>query len=254
MDVIGGRDWSGWYQVVDGDGALSIADGVATCSSGAGTGRARLSRRVWLSPGERVDVSIMARRTAGVDATAGGMWFDWPAEGTAVDSVRIISAHWCEYRLTYIAPPTATATQYLTISIGQITSSGGTVLVHSPRIDITASSIGAPRVLACGMIKMAAGVPTLVAEYQRCGISLLAYASNTLSLTLPAGVPFYGRPLAFVQQLADTGTNALRLEPKVAGYDPATGILTIRWIDVTTGAVADAASYGTFRTQLMVVM
>jgi hypothetical protein len=104
------------------------------------------------------------------------------------------------------------------------------------------------------MIQMTAGTPTLQGQFVQMGISSLSYGSNTLSLQMRVGsTGGFTNPLPFVQMTPDTGTNALRLMPK-ADFDRTTGVCSIQFVDVTTGAVVNAATYGNFRLAVTVLV
>lgn len=249
-----GYKWWGWDRTTTGDGTLTLTDSRIECASGIGSGRARVNKRLILSPGESILFQVMARRVSGADATSGGLSIDFPGEGASVTSTRVTSSEWQEYSLRYTLPLTATEADFVMVSCGVFTSDGGEVHYQFPRVTLSNSQHGALRTWAMGMIQMTSGTPTIHTHFVQFGIVSVSYGSNTLSIqTKPGTVGGFSNPLPIVQMTTDTGTNALRLIPK-AFFDRSTGVVSVQFVDCTTGAVVDAASYGSFRLAVSVVM
>lgn len=252
MDLFAGPAWTGWVQTLSGDGTLTVTGDVLSAVSGVSTGQARIARRIWVAPGETVEVTVLGRRVSGTDANPAGMWLSFPVESTNVDSVMFTSSHWQEYSLSYTVPVTATSSAYVAVIVGHYTTSGGEIQVATPRIRVFNSYMGAPRLVALGLITMTAGSPAVHTSYQNGGIYSLAYdaGTTTLNVTLRTGAPSYAVPIFFAQMLNDAGNNAFRLHPRTGVLNQTTGVLPIQWVDATTSALANIATYGTFRFQL----
>lgn len=250
MNLSAAVDWSGFLSTISGDGTYTVTGAKLACYSGLNTGVSRASKYLKVFPGDRVKATCFARRISGADATSGGLAIDYPSVGTLVNRVRVISADWQEYAVEYSVPLTATSASYVTVSIGVFTADAGEVEFLYPQISVENSTLGAPRVFAAGLITMTAGTPSINTTFTNTGIKALAYnaGTSTLTLTISPGIAgtFGINPIFFAQMTPDAGTGALALVPRVGTFTPATGTLEIKFVNTTTGAIENVATFGTF--------
>lgn len=248
MNVPSALGWFGFRQTLSGDGAITVSGEVASVSSGAGTGSAKLERTLKLSPGERARVSVFARRISGSDSTSGGLALDFPSVGSLDNRVRVLSEEWQEYTVEYAAPFNVDDDDYLNIAIGVFTSDGGEVEFAYPRIALDNTAFGAPRLHSYGLIVVTSGTPELSTNFVHFGIKGLSYDAGTMILTvqLEPGIDTSGRrasPLFFCQTTLD---NPADIVAKPGQFDRATGELFIKFLDSNAGAYIDISGITTY--------
>lgn len=261
MDIPSAIGWvDGFVQNTSGDGAVSIgSDGVASLSSGAGTGSAYFEKIVKSTPGEVLSFSCMARRISGSDDTSGALKVEWPADSSGEESVVFVtSPEWREYEVSIAAGLANGATDHFTIAVGTFTADGGEIEVAIPRIKISGSRCGALRCHAYGLVRFNAGAPALDADYVSHGITALAYdaPTKTLSLTTPraiTGITAGAAPLLFCQVTTESAVTAYTA--KIGEFARATGVCKVKFYDMASGAEADiSAIAGQFYVSVMLVL
>jgi hypothetical protein len=245
MDVHSASRWFGFTSALSGDGAETATAEVLSLSSGVGTGSAKRTKRVKLSPGERVRFSCLARRISGSDATSGELSIDWPADGTSLrNRVRVTSSDWQDYSIEYAAPFTADDDDYAALNVGVFTSDGGQVEYAFPRIAVEGTKYGAARVFCAGMIFMDLGTPSVSSSFIMFGIRSVVYdaATKTLTVTMDPGVSGGGTqasPLFFTQVTPDASA---QIYAKAGIFDRTNGTLIVKFTSTVTGAFVDVAA------------
>lgn len=237
-----GSRWESATLAVTGAATASVLGEVLTCTSAVGES-AKITRYVRLAPGETLRFACLARRVSGVDDTAGGMLIS--VSGTK-DRIRVTNTNsFAEYVVSYTHPLTSAAAAFVGIECGVFTADAGTVQFTKPRIDIVNAQLGANRTVACGLITLAAGVPSINSGFATHGIRALAYeaAAKKLTVTMDrsSGAAF-SSPLPFAQMTYDG--NGMKVNPKPGGYNAAAGTVGIMFAD-NTGVAVDIATLGT---------
>lgn len=238
--------WKSWVQSTYGAGTISISDGVLRCSAAAGS-RAIVGKRITVNPGETVTFTVIARRISGTGDTSPRIGIDYPVDGDLVNSVAIASDDWAEYSVSYSVPLAAAQPMAVRIVCGSWLALDGDAEYLLPRIEIKNPVYGAPRVVACALIKLASSTPTIHEGYVNCGIKEVTYSTEhglivTIDpvMTMAGGIPVVGTgPLFWVGLTPDGPGNLIA---KVGGYIRDTGKVSIKLFDTTTGASVGHAS------------
>lgn len=237
------RNWANVVTAVTGAASASISGEILTCTSVVGES-AKATKFVYLLPGEILKVRCMARRTSGVDATSGKILV-FKTGGVILDFIRVVSSDWREYTLTYVHPLSQPAGASVGVEFGVFTADAGTVEFIAPSLEIDRPRIGALRTLACGLITLASGVPSINAGFTNHGIRAQAYNAGTKTLTITvdrSSGALYSSPLFFVG-MTQNG-NGIKIEPKAGSYNAVTGTVNVMFADTTTGLTVDIATLG----------
>lgn len=243
MNISSLLDWNQWTTDATGDGTISFSGGVATISSGIGTGSAKVFKSFATSPGEVYELTFMARRFSGVDGTSGSAYVDWPSETSLKDRVEVGSPQWREYKIRYAVPLTSAHGSVIQLGVGVYGSLGGSIKVASPRISVAHTPFGSLRTLAHGLLQFSGTTPSVNVNKAAGGISALEYVSADKAIYVTIGRVstngIYSHPIFFAQMTPDGASGVIKLVPKVGNYDTATGKVKVQFIDTTTGAYVD---------------
>lgn len=237
-----GRKFENAILTTTGAATAAVSGEVLTCTSVVGE-NAKAVKYVAVRPGEMLKVSFLAKRVSGVDETSGGAIIT--NSGTK-DRIRVTSEDWKEYEISYQIPQTAADAAFITVEFGVFTLDAGSVKFMRPRCEIIAAQHAGLRTIACGLIALAAGVPSVNTGFTSFGIEALSYNAGTKTLTITTektNGASYTSPLFFVGMTKDG--NGLKLEPKPGTWSPVAGTIQIQFADTTTGLVADLATLGT---------
>lgn len=244
QSVVIDRQWANVLLTATGTGAAAVSGEILTCTSIVGD-TAKATKYVQLRPGEMLKVTCMARRTSGSDDTSGRVAV-FNQSGTVVDYVRVISQDWREYVLTYVHSLVAPEGSFCGVDFGVMTADAGTVEYTKPTLEVLQPQIGALRTLACGLIVLAAGAPSINAAFTNFGLRSLSYNAGTKTLTITVDRTSganHSSPLFFVG-MTQNG-NGLKIEPKVGSYSAAAGTVQVQFADTTTGLSVDISALGT---------
>ena len=245
-------DFSDWRDFVDGDGTVSISDGIITAASTSGS-RARIRKYFNVFPGDTVEFRIWARNSASTPGVpCGNLAIDnnisSPFASDAIAGVLDVeTSEWREYVLRYSVPLDSPPAAVSCITLGVFASSSGEAQFARPSINITNSIIGTSRVLAMGLIRLDAGVPSLSDNFCHTGISALEYdsGSSTLFVTVPrvGGIAdTRSRPLGFATMTATATGDVM---PTVGNYSTTTGTFSVGFRSLVDGEFVDMAERGT---------
>lgn len=237
-----GHKWESVTTAVTGTATATISGEVLTCTSISGES-AKATRHVHLRPGETLHVSVLARRTSGVDTSSGGFLI---GNSGTVNRISVTSEDWQEYALSYSLPPTAAEALFISVEFGVFTADVGTVEYTRPRIEIAEAQQAGLRTIGCGLITLAAGTPSINTGFTSFGIRALSYdaTAKTLTITMDkTSGASYSSPLFFAGMTRDG--NGLKLEPKPGSWSAAAGTIQVQFADTTTGVTADIATLGT---------
>ncbi|MFK4794680.1 hypothetical protein [Sphingobium sp. ZW T5_29] len=246
-------DWESWADDLSGDGAMSVSSGVLTASSAAGAGSAYKTRRLTVEPGDIVTLRCMARlvSTAGISVPGGPrVGFNINTTGSSfISHSEVITEDWAMYECSAQIPLHAPSPSYARPAIGVYTDQGGEAEFTKPSIEISKGQYGTPRVMAWGLLKFDAGVPTVQTDYVRGGNIAGTYNSGTKKgvLTVPKSEGF-AQPLFFEHQYAESGKN---LRFMLDDYEP-TGTINYGFYD-KDGALVDVSAINSIYVGLMMV-
>lgn len=240
-------DISAFIQTVSAGGVISLTNKVATISAPSGEST-RIDKHILADAGCSVRCRVFARAVSG---SGGSLTIDYLPIDRGGDAIRITSTEWREYTASFTVPLNVPDNQRITFGMGKFAADAtGSAMFHSPRFEVMQTMLGAPRILGRGLIRLAAGVPSLSLAHQQDGIDALSYdaATATLSITMRQnnGAALHLSPLLFPVMTDENTTAAGRLtEARPIDYDPTTGIATIRFINGSTGAIQDVTGLGT---------
>lgn len=233
-----GSNWESITKTITGAATIVESGGVLTCTSIAGD-NAKAVKILHMKQGDMVRVSVMCRRVIGA----------LPIGGISInnlgDKARVFcdSEHWERLECSYSLPLTATDFDTVNINLGVFTSEDGSVEYADPRIDIFNSAIGQNRTIACGLIGIASGTPTVNTGFTSHGILSMSYAANELSITIPRSTgASYSSPLFFVESNGGGVAAAADLIAKQTTYSAVTGIVKIKFYDTVTNAFIDIST------------
>ena len=237
-----GRKFENAALAVTGAATAAVSGEVLTCTSVAGES-AKATKFIAVRPGETLKVSFLAKRVSGVDATSGGALITF--SGTK-DQVRVTSGDWKEYEVSYQLPQTAADAAFISVEFGVFTADSGTVKFARPCAEIIGAQHAGLRTIACGLITLAAGTPSINTGFTSFGIDALSYNAGTKTLTITTektSGALYSSPLFFAGMTRDG--NGLKLAPKPGTWAAAAGTIQVQFADTTTGLSVDIATLGT---------
>ena len=239
-----------WLSRVEDDGVLTFnTEGTTvTLSSGANTGRAYIRKFIPLNGGEYITLRFMARKISGV-VEAG---IDYPFEGANYlrNRTTIDSTEWQEYTLTAATSNTHNPVdEYVSVNIGTFSTVAGAGEFANVRIEVSGGAKGPSNTWASGLFRFRQeGTDPAFVEindnFHTNGISNVEWDAITpteLNVTIPV-VKTTGnyrlRPLFFAQLTSEYLPDVVA---KVGEYDPATGIVKIKFAN-GTGSFVDIRS------------
>jgi hypothetical protein len=235
-----GKNWESVISTTSGDGVVNITNGVLTTTSTAGS-NSKITKFLFVNPGETIRVSCMAKRLSGT--AIGGIAFS--VGGAERGRVFADKDDWSEISCEYSAPAYLSEATTLAVDVGVFTSEYGSVKYADPRIEIRNSTMGTMRSIAAGLIGVASGVPSLNTSFVTFGISNLTYNAGTQSLTFNvrrSSGASYTSPIILIGNNGGGAAGAIPIIPKQTSYDAATGLVSIKFMDVTTGAFVNIAT------------
>lgn len=237
-------------------GSYSITNGIGRIYSPASVST-KYEKSVLVGPGVTVEMKIYARSLGGA---GGAVAIDYLPLGRAGGSVSITSTEYREYAVSFTTPLSSPDNLRVTFAIGNFAAMGeGSFEFHTPRISIYDTDLGAPRILARGLILLDSGVPSLNTNYQADGIKALSYDAATASLTVTMrgndGAGMRLHPL-MIAQLTDDNTTLTgrRLHALCGRYNRDDGTAKVTFVDGGTGQLQDISGLGnvylTFRAEI----
>lgn len=138
---MGFKTWASWEVVEWGSGTvtLSAGDTVASCVDGGSSDKAYLQRRITVSPGDIVSVSVLASVASG----APSLIIDYPAPASPKITVEMVGSDLRLYSALYQVPDTADASDFVYLNVGVFTTDAGectllnySVVVNGTDIDV----------------------------------------------------------------------------------------------------------------------
>jgi hypothetical protein len=237
-----GRRFENTTITTTGAATAVVSGEVLTCTSAVGE-NAKAAKFIAVRPGELLKVSFLAKRISGSDDTSGGAAIVY--SGTN-DRIRVTSEEWQEYSISYQLPPTAADAAFVAVEFGVFTADAGSVKFLRPRAEIIGAQNAGLRTIACGLITLTSGTPTVNTNFTSLGISALAYDAGTKTLTITTDKTSgaaYSSPLFFVG-MTQNG-NGLKIEPKAGSWSAVAGTVQVQFADTTTGLSVDIAVLGT---------
>lgn len=237
-----GKDWESVVQTATGDGVVDISSGVLTTTSSGGS-NSKVTKFLFVNPGETIRISCMSKRISGFES-GGGIAI--AVAGAERARVYADKTDWAEISCEYSAPPYLSEATVLAVDIGVFTSEAGSVKYADPRIEIYNTTMGAMRSIAAGLVSVALGVPSLSTTFVTFGISNLNYTGGganalTFNVRRSSGAS-YTSPMIMIGNNGGGDAAAVKIIPKQTSYDPATGLVTIKFVDSTTGSFVDIAT------------
>ncbi|NQD77769.1 hypothetical protein [Pseudomonas sp. CM27] len=237
-------------------GTYSISDGIGRIYSPAGVST-KYEKSVLVGPGVKVEMKIYGRSTGGV---GGAVAIDYLPLDRGGSSIEIKSREWREYVVSFTTPLRSPDNLRVTFAIGNFAAMGeGSFEFHTPRISIYDTDLGAPRILARGLILVSSGVPSLNSNYQADGIKSLSYDAAAAALTVTMrgndGAGMRLHPL-MIAQLTDDNTTLTgrRLHALCGRYNRDDGTARVTFVDGGTGQLQDISGLGnvylTFRAEI----
>lgn len=239
-------DINSFIRIVAGTATASITNGIGRVTATSDTtATGKYEHSILAGPGCTVEMKVFCRATRGYGSVA----IDWLPIDRGGDWIDVISPEWQEYTVSFTTPMNCPDSQRATFVIGSFTSGDGDIEFHSPRISMTNTDLGAPRVLGRGLILISSGVPSLNSNYVTQGILGLSYTPDNASLAITLrknyGAGVHLHPLLWAQITMDaTSVAARKLSPKPGKYDRDTGVANVQFVDSTLGASQDITSYG----------
>lgn len=252
MTTIASSRLKDWSLTQDNAGSISYQTEQSIkiiTSSVLGSDRAFIYKRVSAHAGDLLTLRFKAK------AVSGNFYYgvDYPAAASGKVAATGVTQDWVEYELEYAIPDTALQSAYVQFVIGHITGYSGEVYIADVRIESKYSQLPTARVFAAALITLndgAAGSAYASPNYTTIGINqadmLTRVASSTLVISIPptvGGALSMSAPIFSAQITADNA-NFYKVSAKVNGYNRDTGLLTISFIDTTTGMLIDVSTLG----------
>lgn len=241
-----GRRFEDTTLATTGSATATISGEVLTCASVSGES-AKATKYVALRPGELLKATVMAKRISGPVASSGQILIN--ALGVK-DRISIDSDDWKEYSVSWQNPITAADAAFISVELGSFLADAGSVKFCKPRVEIFKPTSAALRTHACGLITLAAGVPSLNTSFTSFGIYSLSYSSGSKELTIATektSGAAYSSPLIFAGMTLDG--NGVKITPKPGAWAPAAGTFKLKFSD-NTGVFVDIAALGTMHVWL----
>lgn len=228
-------------QTINGDGNITITNNVATCSAGAGSGRAFFSKLIDAPPSSSFEIEFDAKVDSGVLSCIVDVIDSTGATVTGVYSrINCEAGEWQTYRLLVTSPVNTLEGAGLKVNFGVFNAEAGSGKITDIKIKPLSYTIGAPLFIAAALIQRnpAGSAVSINPNYINHGIESVTYNSGTdkievvlRSLLIPNGAAF--NPLAsveFTQEVSGT------IVPRVGGLDRVNRKFFITFVDVTTGS------------------
>lgn len=234
MQITSDFNFENWTILTSGDGVCTLASGVISASSGAGTGSAIAYKRLKVFPGDVIKFSCMAVKTDGFGRTAPQIGIDFPVLATNVNKINLYSTMWQRVECEYVVPLTATYAQYITLSVGVPTVNGGAAQFAQPVVEIENTGFGAPRCIAMALLQMTSGSPLLNNNATQRGIKSISYSSTNKALSVfieKFGDAMQQSPVFSVN--VDSASTRPYLKA-VTSFTRSTGEVTIKFYDNQT--------------------
>ena len=237
------NNWKDWAETKDGNGTIDFSlDNKLVTVSANNSSRAYMLKRLNVSAGEKITVSVLASASAGDVA----LTIDYPSAGIQKSLVTIsgddIEKYTCEFSVPYNHNPD---TDFIQIGIGSFSTTGGTADVSTPVVSSTNSPVGFLKTHLLGLISLSksGGVltPSVNTSYTSAGINSVEYDNSSQRLKIfMAKMPGVSRTLP----VFDTGMTIdllPQIQAKIGQYTNTTGQVSIRFID-ETGSFVDLES------------
>lgn len=249
-------DINSYIQSSTGDGVISIVNGVAKIFSPTGIST-KVEKSVLVGPGVTVEIKVYGRAVSGA---GGAVSIDYLPLGRGGGFVDVTSPEWQEYTVSFTTPLNSPDNLRVTFSLGNFSAMAeGRAEFHTPRISLLGTDLGAPRILARGLILIDSGVPSISSNYQADGIKALNYDADTASLTVTmrgndgAGIRLH--PLMSAHLTDDNTTlTGRRLHALCGRYNRDDGTAKVTFVDGGTGQLQDVSGLGniylTFRAEI----
>jgi len=235
--------------------AVSISGETLTCTAPTGES-SKASRHVNVEAGEVVTFAVLARLTAGTEASIG---IDYPTAGNLLASTSITSHEWQWYEVSCIIPLTAISGYNCVLQAGIFGSMEGTVEFRLPRVMKGNIQRGSTQNLAMGQIYFDtadSNTPKVNKGFSNNGIYALSYdtGAKELSITIdkvqrddPEGTEDITASLAIPVRPSfhgdvDFDNNGYQLHVKFGSYVYTTGVVKARFYD-QTNTLVDITSY-----------
>lgn len=248
--ISAGKNWDIFTNSA-GVGEIESTGGMLRVSGlGGYDQRAYKNARVSLSAGQKVKVSVWAKKTIG-SGSGGGVFIDYPSNGILVASMTIESAEWELHTIEYCAPVSSPDYSYASISFGNISASSGEYFFFAPSIEIEGGGLGPARTLAAGLILSDPSDPKVNVGYFSTGIESITYNASSKSLVIKMtphiGGGNFTRPLFF----ASSTTDSPKYEVRLGRYDVSTYTVDAEFYDHSTGQKVEPTT-GSFFFQAII--
>lgn len=233
------QDWVTVTSTTTGDGVITKTAGTLNCSSTAGS-NSKVSKAVYLRPGETIRFSCLARLISGT-GPIGGL----SVVNSTRNRVYIESNDWELIEVTYTLPLSSSDAKFITFDIGIFTTESGEAEFTNPMFELYSCRYSANRTVASGLIGIAAGAPTVHSGFTSNGIKSLSYNASLfeLSVTIPrSSGAVYSSPLFFCQTNGGGVAAAADIVAKQTSYDPVSGVVKIKFYSTVTNAFIDVTS------------
>lgn len=172
--------FEGMSEATTGDGVAAKVGKVLQLSSGYLTGTAEMTHRVYALPGETITISCLCRLVSGTRAR---MKINWPTAGAPKNQIYIESGSWEKKTLKFAVPHTHDpVSDVLNVVLSSNNEDDGLIEFAELVIESDGAGLSTPRMIACGKIKMLAGIPSIDDNYASFGIKSLSYDGSLLQV------------------------------------------------------------------------
>lgn len=243
-----------WEILTSGDGAVNIgSDGKIVCTAPeSSSDQAYIFRRIKAEPGETITLRALVKSTSPNVTDKIRVSIGYPIVGGNQTFTEPLTENWEVIECTWSVPYESIVPNYLQLAIGKFSFTDGVGEILFPQILVDRPSVSVPRVHGMGQIRIFTdGMGDVVVDpvttyFPTIGIKDIALDQSggisKLTFTLPTQqstrvFPIIQAHLGYAGQDrtgsgAEGGAASIKLDCKVHSYDPATGQVEIRFINL----------------------